>query len=88
MKFSFPVFYILVSAWAYTTVILCCEWLCESLYQASQVLHLLKSVSEMIYIIKYNNKFLTELAQGCYNVLYLRKVAGIGPTDFATYTAR
>jgi hypothetical protein len=33
----------------------------------------------------YNNKFLTELAQGCYNVLYLRKVAGIGPTDFATY---
>lgn len=93
MQFSFPVFSL--SLHGRTTVILynvanlCSVCAREFVYQrASQVLHLLKSVTEMIYIIKYNNKFLTELAQGCYNVLYLRKVAGTGPTDFATYTAR
>jgi hypothetical protein len=88
MKFSFPVFYLSLLGRIQQLYYVANHCAREFVYQASQVLHLLKSVTEMIYIIKYNNKFLTELAQGCYNVLYLRKVAGIGPTDFATNTAR
>jgi hypothetical protein len=69
--------FLFISAWPYNSYIMLRISVRESLYISSQSgVTPAESVTEMIYIIKYNNKFLTELAQGCYNVLYLRKVAG------------